>query len=85
VDQQLRGHIAHRIGSLANTVVLVLNHTDLRTIPIQQHKKKRVVAIYLGPTPSRSPRPPQKRGQVAQGLLINSAIATYLTKPDLRH
>ena len=88
VDQQLRGHIAHRIGSLANTVVLVLNHTDLRTIPIQRRKRNELrlsTSVRLAREVYDRLRSVAKSRKVAMNLLINSAIAEYFTKSDLRH
>jgi hypothetical protein len=88
VDRQLRSHVAHRRGSLASMVVLVLNHTDLRTIPIQQRKRNELrlsTSVRLPRKVYDRLRSVAKSRKTAMNLLINSAIAAYFTKPDLRH
>jgi hypothetical protein len=88
VDRQLRSHVAHRRGSLASMVVLVLNHTDLRTIPIQQRKRNELrlsTSVRLPRKVYDRLRIVAKSRKAAMNLLINSAIAAYFTKPDLRH
>ena len=88
MDRQLRSHIVHRRGSLASTVVLVLNHTDLRTIPIQRRKRNELrlsTSVRLAREVYDRLRSVAKSRKVAMNLLINSAIAEYFTKSDLRH